>query len=77
VVYGLMRTASAVTPTLTGADVAASLLLYVAVYAAIFGAGLWYLVRLVRSGPPLAPEAHAPRLDQRAARPISALTEDA
>jgi cytochrome d ubiquinol oxidase subunit I len=72
VVYGLMRTASAVTPTLTGADVVASLLLYIAVYLIIFGAGLYYLVRVVRRGPPHSLEAHAPLPVERPARPISA-----
>jgi cytochrome d ubiquinol oxidase subunit I len=72
VVYGLMRTASAVTPTITGADVVASLLLYIGVYLVIFGAGLYYLVRLVRQGLPETLEPGEPRLLERPARPLSA-----
>jgi cytochrome d ubiquinol oxidase subunit I len=72
VVYGLLRTADAVTPTLAGGDVVASLLLYIAVYLVIFGAGVYYLVRVVKSGPPLTLDAHAPRLGERPARPLSA-----
>jgi cytochrome d ubiquinol oxidase subunit I len=51
VIYGLMRTADGVTPSLTGADVLASLLVYVVVYSIVFPAGLYYLVRIVRVGP--------------------------
>jgi cytochrome d ubiquinol oxidase subunit I len=72
VVYGLLRTADAVTPTLAGGDVLASLLLYIAVYFIIFGAGVYYLVRVVKRGPPLTLEAHVPRLAERPARPLSA-----
>ena len=72
VVYGHLRTADAVTPFLTGGDVALSLFFYVVVYAVIFGAGFYYLVRLVQRGMPKElPEA---RPDQRPARPMSAAT---
>ena len=72
VVYGHLRTADAVTPTLTTGDVLVSLAAYVIVYAIIFGAGTYYLVRLVRQGlPDSSPE---PRLDKRPARPLSAAT---
>ena len=39
-VYGLLRTADSVSPSLTGSDVALSLLLYVAVYLVIYPVGL-------------------------------------
>ena len=70
VVYGHLRTADSVSPNLTGGDVAISLALYVVVYAVIFGAGLYYLMRLVQRGlPEDLPEA---RQDRRPARPLSA-----
>jgi cytochrome d ubiquinol oxidase subunit I len=72
VVYGLLRTADAVTPTLSGGDVLGSLLLYIAVYLVIFGGGLFYLVRVVRRGLPETLEAHEPQLVERPARPLSA-----
>lgn len=72
VVYGLLRTADAVTPTLAGGDVVASLLLYIAVYLVIFGAGVFYLVRVVKRGPLATLEVHTPRRVQRPARPLSA-----
>ncbi|MGH8738131.1 MAG: cytochrome ubiquinol oxidase subunit I [Burkholderiales bacterium] len=50
VVYGLLRTRDAVTPALTTSDVAISLLVYVVSYVAIFGAGLYFMARLVRTG---------------------------
>jgi cytochrome d ubiquinol oxidase subunit I len=75
VVYGLLRTADAVSPTLTGSDVLASLLSYIAVYVVIFGAGAHYIVQLVRRGLPEQIEGHELRLDERPARPLSAATE--
>ena len=74
VVYGHLRTADAVTPTLTGGDVLASLLTYIAVYIVVFGAGLNYFVRLVRQGLPEPIEGQALRPEQRPARPLSAAT---
>jgi cytochrome d ubiquinol oxidase subunit I len=71
VVYNQLRTADAVTPNIAGHDVIVSLALYVLVYAAVFGAGAYYLVKLVRAGPVTG---HAPEsaLVQRPARPLSA-----
>jgi cytochrome d ubiquinol oxidase subunit I len=51
VVYGLLRTKDAVTPSLTTADVAFSLLAYVVVYAVIYAFGFYYIYRLLRDGP--------------------------
>ena len=51
VVFGLLRTADAVTPTVTGVEVLISLLAYVLVYSLIFSAGTLYLYRLLRAGP--------------------------
>jgi cytochrome bd ubiquinol oxidase subunit I len=49
-VYGLMRTADSVTPSLTGGDVLASLLLYIVVYLLMYPTGLAYMASLVRAG---------------------------
>ncbi len=51
VVYGLLRTKDAVTPSLTGGMVAVSLAGYVLVYAVIYSFGLYYIWRLLRDGP--------------------------
>ncbi|HEY9381859.1 MAG TPA: cytochrome ubiquinol oxidase subunit I [Burkholderiales bacterium] len=74
-VQGLLRTADSVSPSLSGGDVIVSLALYVVVYALIFGAGTFYLVRLVRRGPHDTTEARSPRMSDRPARPMSAATE--
>ncbi|GIZ50452.1 cytochrome ubiquinol oxidase subunit I [Noviherbaspirillum aridicola] len=80
VVYGVMRTADAVTPSLTTMDVAVSLTSYVVAYIVIFGGGFILLRRLVRIGVQPAAEsedresppeetAHRPK------RPLSAVVE--
>jgi len=50
-VYGLMRTADSVSPSLTGVDVALSLAGYMAAYLIMFPAGLFLMARIVRRGP--------------------------
>jgi cytochrome d ubiquinol oxidase subunit I len=51
VVYGLLRTKDAVTPSLTTFDVAFSLIGYIAVYAVVYAFGFLYLYRVMRDGP--------------------------
>jgi cytochrome bd ubiquinol oxidase subunit I len=53
VVYGLMRTADAVSPHPAG-SVLASLVMFVVVYCVVFGAGTYYLLRLMREVPSAA-----------------------
>ena len=50
-VYGLMRTADSVSPSLTGTDVAISLALYVIVYLVMYPTGIAFMAGLVRRGP--------------------------
>ena len=50
-VYGLVRTADSVTPSLTGGDVLISLLGYAAVYLIIYPVGVWFMARTIRRGP--------------------------
>jgi cytochrome d ubiquinol oxidase subunit I len=49
-VYGLLRTADAASP-LAAPAVAASLLAFVVVYFAVFGIGIWYMLRLMGKPP--------------------------
>jgi cytochrome bd ubiquinol oxidase subunit I len=72
-VYGLMRTADSVSPSLTGADVALSLLLYVAVYLVIYPVGLFAMLRIVWRGP-VASEASESIAGGRPRGPIAALS---
>jgi cytochrome bd ubiquinol oxidase subunit I len=50
-VYGLLRTADSLSPSLTGSDVLLSLLGYVLAYLVVYPAGLIIMARLVRKGP--------------------------
>lgn len=50
-VYGVLRTAHSVTPSLTGMDVLLSLLGYMAVYLLIFPVGFLLMGKIVRKGP--------------------------
>lgn len=49
-VFGLMRTANSVSPSLTGGDVLGSLLLYMAVYLVMFPTGIAFMAGMVRGG---------------------------
>lgn len=64
VVQGVLRTADAVSPVTAG-SVAASLLVYVVVYAIVFAAGALYILRLLAEGP-VAGAAEPPPEGQRA-----------
>jgi cytochrome d ubiquinol oxidase subunit I len=50
VIYGVLRTADAVTPHST-AELGLSLVLFVVVYFAVFGSGIRYLLRVIAVGP--------------------------
>ncbi len=50
-VYGLLRTADSVSPSLTGADVTISLLAYTVVYLVMFAAGVAMILRIFGRGP--------------------------
>ncbi|QDC11130.1 cytochrome ubiquinol oxidase subunit I [Oceanicola sp. D3] len=66
-VYGLLRTADSAAP-LDAPAVGASLLAFFVVYMAVFGAGTWYILRLM-SHPPATGE---PRLKDVATGPVRA-----
>ncbi len=50
-VYGVMRTADGLSPAISGPTVLGSLIAYGAAYAIIFGAGIYFMLGLVRKGP--------------------------
>jgi cytochrome d ubiquinol oxidase subunit I len=70
-VFGLLRTADALTPFLTTREAAISLVVFCSVYLFIFSFGVLYIYRLLRAGPvgslALPPKAAVPR------RPMSVL----
>jgi cytochrome d ubiquinol oxidase subunit I len=51
VVYGVLRTADAMTPFLTARTVEISLAVYCVVYSFVFAFGTYYIYRLLRAGP--------------------------
>jgi cytochrome d ubiquinol oxidase subunit I len=66
-VYGILRTADAVSPIPAG-SVLASLILFIVVYAIVFGAGLYYIGKLIKRGPdetPPVPQADEADLSHR------------
>ena len=75
-VYGLLRTAHSVTPSLTGADVLTSLLAYMAVYLVMFPAGIAVMARMVRQGPNEKAMQPQPVEALQSGAPIVALAED-
>ena len=72
-VYGLLRTADSVSPSLAGSDVVLSLALYVAVYLVIYPVGLLAMLRIVWRGP-ASREASEPIAGGRPMAPIAALS---
>jgi cytochrome d ubiquinol oxidase subunit I len=68
-IYGFLRTSESASPLSTPA-VATSLLAFVIVYFAVFGAGTWYILRLMKQAP-LAEEkgvSEKPPLENKGAR---------
>ena len=76
-IHGLMRTAEAASP-LAAPAVAASLLAFVVVYFAVFGAGILYILKLMAK-PPVQHEPAPPNVPERASgtTPVAALRPDA
>jgi cytochrome d ubiquinol oxidase subunit I len=66
-VYGLLRTAESVSPSLTRFDVAISLAGYMLVYLLIYPWGLFLMLRIIRKGPEHSGE-QASRIEER--RPL-------
>ena len=60
VIYGLMRTKDAVTPSLAGSDVLVSLIIYMIVYLVVYPVTLYYMIGLVRAGPEIEEEPDRP-----------------
>ena len=71
VVYGVLRTADAVSPV-PGGSVLTSIILFVLVYGVVFGAGLYYMAKLVRRGPEELPPFPAEEEADLSHRPMAA-----
>ncbi len=72
-VYGMMSHAEGLTPSLTGGMALFTLIGYVAVYAVVFWAGIYYITKVVRNG--MLPEDQREEIEgevERPSRPLSA-----
>ncbi|MGI9482754.1 MAG: cytochrome ubiquinol oxidase subunit I [Hyphomicrobiales bacterium] len=58
VIFGVLKTADALTPGLTGAQVLTTLIAYVTVYSVIFTSGTIFIFRLIKKGPALDESSH-------------------
>ncbi len=74
-VYGVLRTADAMTPFLTTRAAAISLVVFCSVYSFIFAFGIFYIYRLLRAGP--AGRLVLPPLAALPNRPMSVVDEPA
>lgn len=74
VVYGVLRTADAISPVAAGA-VATSLVLFMLVYAIVFSVGALYILRLVAKGPDT--EETPPRSNEPPGTPLGAAVREA
>jgi len=70
VVYGVLRTVEVVAPV-SVQEVTASLALFVVVYFAVFGSGVWYILQAIRTGPVDVALPEHPALGRR---PMAAFT---
>ncbi|HSK41759.1 MAG TPA: cytochrome ubiquinol oxidase subunit I [Arenibaculum sp.] len=77
VVYGLLRTADAVTPALTGGAALTSLVTFLVVYAMIFTAGTYYIIRLLQLGPKPPSAYLEPLAEQETGRPMRPMSKPA
>jgi cytochrome bd ubiquinol oxidase subunit I len=79
IIYGLMRTADAVSPV-SAQQLGISLALFVVVYFVVFGAGTGYLLKLIAKGPQvdegLTPVSGGPGQQRSPARPLSAADDE-
>jgi len=75
-VYGLMRTADSVSPSLTGFDVILSLAMYMAIYLLVYPTGLRFMLRIVWNGPLDADPENDSKIESgRPAQPVQALPQ--
>lgn len=71
-IYNQMTHAQGLTPSLTGGMALFTLIGYVVVYAAVFSAGIYYLLKVFRGGLETANEPHELDEIERPKRPFSA-----
>jgi cytochrome d ubiquinol oxidase subunit I len=75
VIYGLMRTADAVSPVAPG-QVSSSLIGFLIVYAIMFAAGVLYIVRLFGEGPEPGAAEPGPAVPRAPGTPLAKTPDD-
>lgn len=75
VVYGVMRTADAVSSH-SALTLSTTLLAFIIVYFTVFGAGITYMLKLIGHGPEGSETGPGERTSARPARPLSAAPDD-
>jgi len=75
VIYGVLRTADAVSPITAGA-VSVSLLGFLVVYAVVFSVGVLYILRLMATGPLAGEHEPAPQVERAPGSPLAAAPDD-
>jgi cytochrome d ubiquinol oxidase subunit I len=75
VVYGVLRTADAVSPV-GAVQVSASLMGFLVIYAIIFSVGVLYILRLVAEGPVAGADEPTPEQPRAPGTPLAAAPED-
>ena len=80
VVYGVIRTKDGLSHTVTADQVGLSLIIFVLVYTVVFGAGIYYMLRLIKLGPAFSTPLDAvqdtgPGHFKTPLRPLSAVEE--
>ena len=58
-------------PIIWAAIIGCAVAMYVIVYLIVFGAGIYYMARVARAGPPEHVDFRDARLHERPARPLS------
>jgi len=79
-VYGVIRTKEGLSHTVTADQVGLSLIIFVLVYTVVFGAGIYYMLRLIKLGPSFSTPLDAvqevgPGHFKTPLRPLSAVDE--
>ena len=78
VVYGIMRTKDALSPV-SAEQVGLTLIIFVVVYCVVFGAGIYYMLRLMHKGPEFIHSTPPHEIDsdviQASRRPLSSIRE--
>lgn len=75
VVYGVLRTKDALSPV-SANQVGLTLILFVVVYAIVFGAGIYYILKLMHKGPQISEPAPQNKGINNPMRPLSATDEN-